>query len=271
MLRGALASTGVEVFGAVPAHPALEMPSRHLGLVQAGERADLEAFITEAGAHVASHCDLEALSRLSGRPAQPVKTRKLVPPGQRMAIARDEAFAFCYPHVLNGWREHGAQISFFSPLADEGPDKHADAVFLPGGYPELHAARISAATHFKTALQSAVRRGAWVYGECGGYMVLGEGLVDAEGTRHAMTGHLTLETSFQKRKLHLGYRQIKGRDFVLGSNLRGHEFHYSSATREQGEPLFEAMDASGEPLGKSGLRSGNVMGSYMHIIDRVDT
>ncbi|MEL7428893.1 MAG: cobyrinate a,c-diamide synthase [Pseudomonadota bacterium] len=271
MLRDALASTGVDIFGAVPAHPALEMPSRHLGLVQAGERADLEAFITEAGTHVARHCDLEALSILSGRRAQPATTAKLVPPGQRIAIARDEAFAFCYPHVAHGWREQGAEITYFSPLADKGPQEDADAVFLPGGYPELHAARISSAAGFKSALKRAARRGAWVYGECGGYMVLGEGLVDAEGTRHPMIGLLSLETSFQKRKLHLGYRQIKAQDFVLGPNLRGHEFHYSSATCEQGEPLFETMDASGKSLGKSGLRSGNTMGSYMHIIDRVKT
>ncbi len=102
-----------------------------------------------------------------------------MPLGQRIAVARDIAFAFSYEHMLLGWRRRGAQISFFSPLANEAPAADADAIYLPGGYPELHAGRIAASNGFREAMLEAAARGARIYGECGGYMVLGEGLIDA--------------------------------------------------------------------------------------------
>jgi cobyrinic acid a,c-diamide synthase len=192
------------------------------------------------------------------------ETPPLPPPGQRIAVAGDEAFSFAYEHVLAGWRREGAEIACFSPLADEAPD--GNAVFLPGGYPELHAGRIAAAGNFLAALRS--HEGP-LYGECGGYMVLGEGLVDAEGRRHAMAGLLPLETSFAKPARRLGYRRLEaGEGFPLGRVFRGHEFHYARALREgPGEPLFEASDALGRPLGPAGLRRGRVAGSFMHLID----
>ncbi|MFN7104951.1 MAG: cobyrinic acid a,c-diamide synthase, partial [Pseudorhizobium sp.] len=157
--------------------------------------------------------DLAALAALArplaasgaGRSGWPVL---LPPPGQRIAVASDVAFAFAYPHLLRGWQAAGAEILSFSPLADEAPDAGADAVYLPGGYPELHAGQLAAASRFKAGMQQAAERGAAVYGECGGYMVLGEGLIDAGGERHAMLGLLPLVTSFAARKLHLGYRRL---------------------------------------------------------------
>ena len=90
------------------------------------------------------------------------------PLGQRIAVARDIAFAFVYPALLDGWRKAGAELSFFSPLADEGPSSAADAVYLPGGYPELHAGRLAANAVFLNGLRAAAERGATVFGECGG-------------------------------------------------------------------------------------------------------
>ncbi|MEM7215771.1 MAG: cobyrinate a,c-diamide synthase [Pseudomonadota bacterium] len=267
MLRNALERIGVQVFGAVPSSEALELPSRHLGLVQANEHGSLETFIASAANCIAANCDLEALSNLGGNHQWPADEKGLLPLGQHTAVARDDAFAFSYVHMLEDWRRRGGELSFFSPLQDEAPDESADAVFLPGGYPELHAGRLSGADNFKSGLIRAKDRGATIYGECGGYMVLGEGLVDANGSRYAMSGLLKLETSFEKRKLHLGYRCLKTKDFVLGNRFMAHEFHYTSALREEGEPLFEAEDALGNELGKTGLRDANVMGSYMHIID----
>ena len=136
-------------------------------------------------------------------------------PIHSIAIAKDQAFAFIYPHFLDHWHSNGAQIHFFSPLADEAPVADADFIFLPGGYPELHAERLAKASRFKQALREAASRAnstdsrVLIYGECGGYMALGESLIDAEGKKHPMVGLLPLETSFQDPKLHLGYRQVE--------------------------------------------------------------
>lgn len=268
ILRQALAPSGVTVLGAVPRDPALGLPSRHLGLVQAGEHADLAAFLDRAASAVASRIDLEKLRSLA-RPISVAKTQQALPPlGQHMAIARDEAFAFAYPHLLAGWRGHGASLSFFSPLADEAPAADADAIFLPGGYPELHAGRLSEAKTFLAGLVRAAGDDRLMYGECGGYMVLGRALIDADGKTHQMAGLLPLTTSFAKRKLHLGYRDFR-HDGALPwpRALKGHEFHYSVIEEQDADgPLFDAKDAAGRDLGKMGLRRNRVMGSYAHVI-----
>lgn len=268
MLRDALATVDVPVLGAIPRNQSLALPERHLGLVQAGEQTGIEAFIENAAGIISGNCDLEAITGCFKPCASDGEISGQLPaPGQHIAIARDEAFSFIYPHLLQDWRRQGAGLSFFSPLADQGPNDSADAVYLPGGYPELHAGRLSSANGFKTGMLAAVERGALVYGECGGYMVLGEGLVDAEGVKHEMLGLLKLETSFAKRKLHLGYRNLSAANFVLGRKLKAHEFHYTTAVKEAGEPLFQSEDALGENTGDAGLRNDTVMGSYMHVID----
>ena len=200
----------------------------------------------------------------------PAKQAESIPPlGHYIAVAQDDAFSFTYPHILADWRNAGAEISTFSPLRNEAPNANADAIYLPGGYPELHAERIANSERFFGGLVSAKERGALIYGECGGYMVLGDGLVDKDGDMHKMAGLLRLETSFTRRKLHLGYRRLKSSSFPLGNRFSAHEFHYTSALFEEGEPLFEAWDATGNAMGKMGLQADKVMGSYLHIIDRV--
>ena len=250
------------ILAVLPRKPALALPSRHLGLVQAGEHPALEVWLERAA-------DLVPTAAFPFGPLRMAAARKangtpLPPPCQRIAVARDEAFAFAYEHVLTGWRRAGAEIAFFSPLADEAPD--GDAVFLPGGYPELHAGPIAAAAGFLGALR---RHEGPVYGECGGYMVLGEGLIDADGRRHAMAGLLPLETSFAGPVRRLGYRRLAAQGgFPLGRTFRGHEFHYARVLREgPGEPLFEAADALGRLLGPAGLVHGRIAGSFMHLID----
>jgi cobyrinic acid a,c-diamide synthase len=172
---------------------------------------------------------------------------------------------------LQDWREQGAEISFFSPLADEPPAQDADAVYLPGGYPELYAGRIAAAQNFRAGMQAAANRGALIYGECGGYMVLGESLVDAEGTDNPMLGLLPLVTSFRHRLLHLGYRLLRPfNDLPWSVPLTAHEFHFARIVSEgDGDRVFEAESADGTPLGPIGLRRGRVMGSFAHVIDPV--
>lgn len=270
MLRAALEPLNIPVIGVVMQNPALALPSRHLGLVQAREHESLENFLTTAGEIMERSLDMKALTSLDAQLISIARPQFLTPLGQHIAIAVDDAFAFCYPHMVQGWRLAGAEISYFSPLADEGPAREADAIFLPGGYPELYAGKIAATKHFKRAMRNAADRKVLIYGECGGYMVLGEALVDAEGKSHDMLGLLPLKTSFETRKRHLGYRKLKPLDSSPWPyELKGHEFHYSTeVTRGVGEPLFAARDALDNDLGEAGLRIGSVAGSYCHVIDR---
>ncbi|MBV8165176.1 MAG: cobyrinate a,c-diamide synthase [Alphaproteobacteria bacterium] len=265
----------VKILGAVPRDPALVVPERHLGLVQAAEHASLDAFIARAAARVAENVDLAALQALAERALPQVPeadTAPFAPLGQRIAIAGDVAFAFRYPHLLDAWHAAGAELVPFSPLADQAPDPEADAVYLPGGYPELHAGRLAANRTFLDGLRAAAARGATVFGECGGYMVLGRSLIDADGAAHAMAGLLPLVTSFADRALHLGYRQITlARATALGdagAEFRGHEFHYARVIEETGDPLFTVTDALGARAASAGLVSGSVCGSFLHLIDR---
>ncbi|MEO1093019.1 MAG: cobyrinate a,c-diamide synthase [Pseudomonadota bacterium] len=265
--------------GALPADPELHLPSRHLGLVQARERGDLEALIHRAADHVDAHLDLDRLLTIArphalaafGNHGSPVPVL-----GQRIAIADDDAFAFSYAAVRDGWRDAGASVHPFSPLADEAPDADADAVMLPGGYPELHAGSLAGNQRFLGGLKQAAERGAVVYGECGGFMVMGETLIDGEGLRHRMAGLLPVSTAFDRPKLHLGYRRMTLRGACplgpIGTGFRGHEFHYArlDGTAGTAPALFDTADAMGRSLGTAGIQSGRVLGSFMHLIDRDD-
>lgn len=276
ILTGAIRDSGLNlpVLGCLPRDAALALPSRHLGLVQASEHPALDDFLEGAAEIVRKSIDLKALRKIARRaPAGHTELAPLAPIGQRIAVARDDAFAFSYASVLEGWRVAGAELSFFSPLADEAPARDADSVYLPGGYPELHAGRIAGNGGFLGGLREAEARDAAIYGECGGYMVLGRGLIDANGTRHAMAGLLPLETSFADRKRHLGYRvATAAADSVLGPGgavFAGHEFHYATIVAEgPATPLFRIADARGMDLGNAGLIAGRVAGSFIHLIDR---
>jgi cobyrinic acid a,c-diamide synthase len=269
----ACADTGVAMLGALPRDAALALPSRHLGLVQATEHAALDTLIERAAAWVAAHVDLAGLRGLA-RPARMDGVHAaalLAPPGQRIALAQDPAFAFAYSAQVEAWRRAGAAIAPFSPLADQAPDADADAVVLPGGYPELHAGRLAGNARFLDGVRAAAARGATVYGECGGYMVLGEALIDGAGARHAMAGLLPLVTSFAAPKLHLGYRQAvalsDGPFGAAGAAFRGHEFHYATTVSRGGAPLFRVADAEGQTRGDEGIVVGRIAGSFLHLID----
>jgi cobyrinic acid a,c-diamide synthase len=266
------------VLGALPQDPALALPERHLGLVPAAEAASAEAVIARAAAVIAAHTEVDRLIALA-RPAllaAPAPPAPLPPLGGRIAVARDEAFLFTYPAVLEGWRRQGAELTSFSPLADEMPHATADAIYLPGGYPELHAARLAACGRFLAGLRRAAATGTAIYGECGGYMVLGETLQDADWQVHPMAGLLPLATSFAERRLHLGYRAATlvsdGPLGAAGAHFRGHEFHYATTLcpAAAAEPLFRLKDAAGADLGEGGLRRGLVTGSFIHLIDQND-
>ena len=267
---------GLPVLGAMTQDKTLTISARHLGLVPAGESAEAEALIARAAAQIAEF-DIDRLLGLA-RPSPydiPPGPAGLPPLGRHIAIARDACFLFVYEPVLMGWRRQGAETSIFSPLADESPNADADAIYLPGGYPELHGGRLAGATHFLDSLREAAEAGKTIYGECGGYMTMGDSLTDACGETHRMAGILPLETSFAKPRRHLGYRVAT----LLTPNLfrgdatrfRGHEFHYASIVEEgDADPLFAISDASGNDLGHAGLRRGRVAGSFIHLIDETD-
>jgi cobyrinic acid a,c-diamide synthase len=276
VLRHACAALEVPVLGCIPRGDDLDTGERHLGLVQAREHDDLERLLDNAADAIAEHVDMAALRGLA-KPSTLVKEGAtdpaIAPLGQRIAVARDTAFAFCYPWLRDGWRRAGANISFFSPLADEAPDASADAVYLPGGYPELHAGQLAANGVFMTGLRDAAGRGTMVYGECGGFMVLGQTLTDRDVVSHPMAGLLPHATSFAAPRLHLGYRRLKlaahGPLGRAGLRFRGHEFHYAAITdRGAAAPLFDGADARGRALDPLGAVVGSVFGSFAHLVDR---
>lgn len=265
----ALRNAGFHVFGAIPRNATLTLPERHLGLVQAAETAGLEEFLQNAAGIISDHVDLDAVVAAARPVITPTRPpTKSAPLGQRIAVASDTAFAFAYPHLLSDWQAAGAQIMPFSPLLDQSPDASADAVFLPGGYPELQAAALSAADHFRTGMRAAADRGTQIYGECGGYMVLGDALIDAGGLARPMLGLLPLVTSFENRRMTLGYRKLTPVGAKAGSAvMAAHEFHYATIISEGAAPrLYHATDAMDATLPDMGLRIGSVSGSFAHVI-----
>lgn len=271
LLKRAALSVDVPVLGCLPPDNELIMPSRHLGLVQAGEQEALDNLIDRAGDWISVHVDLATLLQFQSfdqyADQTPGMAFPLPPLGQRIAIADDAAFSFIYHHLMKTWQADGAEILPFSPLLNEAPDERADAVFLPGGYPELHGAKIAQNLHFIQGLKARAET-ALIYGECGGFMVLGDGLIDEHGTRHQMAGLLPVTTSFHERKRQLGYRTLSHNSpLPWPTHLKGHEFHYSVLMEQgHGPPLFEAQNALGEILPPMGLQKGRVLGSYAHVI-----
>ncbi|RVB41507.1 cobyrinate a,c-diamide synthase, partial [Mesorhizobium sp. M7A.F.Ca.CA.001.06.1.1] len=254
--------------------PTLNLPERHLGLVQAGEYDDLMAHLDRLADMAEKSLDLDAIMALATplTPAPGGFDDALAPPGQRIALAEDAAFTFLYPHVAAYWRKAGAEIVPFSPLVDEAPDGTCDVCWLPGGYPELHAGKLAAAATFRAGMARFAATKP-IHGECGGFMVLGEALEDASGETHAMLGLLGHATSFARRKMNLGYREARLRaDCPLGAQgalIRGHEFHYAQMTATgNDEPLADLADGQGNPIGASGYRRGHVSGTFFHAIAR---
>ena len=269
----AIETMGVPVVGALPRNDTIALPERHLGLVQAAETEALEARLDAIADFIEAHVDrdrvlaLAADLNLASSLAAPAAVR---PPGQRIALARDAAFSFIYPHLVQGWRAAGAEIVPFSPLADEPPPSDCDVCWLPGGYPELHAGQLAAAARFRDGLRRFAETRP-IHGECGGYMALGESLIDASGLAHPMAGLLGVETSFEKRRMTLGYREARiASDCALGtagSVLRGHEFHYATIVASGADdPFAFVRDVYGAPEAPSGSRRGVVTGSFFHVI-----
>jgi cobyrinic acid a,c-diamide synthase len=273
-IEQAMNEADLPVLGVIPRSNEVRVPERHLGLVQAQEIETLDARIDQFAALVERYCDVDrCLEAAAPHVASAAQAIQAMPPlGKHIAIARDAAFSFLYPHLLESWRSAGAALSFFSPLNNEGPPQDCDACYLPGGYPELHAARLAGADEFRQALHTFANTFP-VYGECGGYMALGDALIDAGGVRHRMAGLLPVVTSFETRKLTLGYRTAELCEappfWENSGRITGHEFHYATTIEQDlhgRKPFLRLFDSDSHDLGRTGDCKGQVAGSFFHAI-----
>ena len=254
-LRGPAAE--IRFLGALPQDEALAIPDRHLGLVQAGEIADLDARLERAAGAIAPTLQLEELSAVSFPAEERAEPAPSLLGGVRVAVARDAAFSFIYPANMDLLQSMGAQISYFSPLARE-PVPEAEAIYLPGGYPELHAERLASNTALHESLQRHVGAGRPLLAECGGMMVLFEHLTDLGGRRHSMAGLLSGETAMQPTLQALA---LQGIDVPQGE-LRGHSFHHSRLHTSI-QPAWRGRTQRGG-LGEAVFRQGSLTASYIH-------
>lgn len=242
--------------GAVPDDPALALPERHLGLIAAGEIEGLDRLIDRAADALAATEPLDGLPRVSF-PHEPPNAPPRLLDGVRVAVARDEALSFIYPANLDVLLALGATIHFFSPLRDERLPE-AESVYLPGGYPELHAERLAANRPLQEALRAHAGADKPILAECGGMMLLLERLIDLEHRAHPMIGLLPGETAMQPRLQALALQSVT----LEQGELRGHSFHHSRLAT----PLVPAARARTQygAEGEALFRRGRLTASYIH-------
>ena len=258
------------VLGSIPRQKQISMPERHLGLVQVDEQQNLNERIEKFAELIQKNTHISEIQNLArNKSFSKIDKIKLKPPGMRIAVAKDKAFSFIYPHVIEKWKSQGSEIYPFSPLNNEIPEKNVDFVWFPGGYPELHLERISNADKTKTSLRKLAKK-IRIHGECGGYMALGKAIIDHKGKSHNMFGLLSLVTSFEKKKLHLGYRLAKlktiNKDIYQSKILRGHEFHYSTIIEQKDRQLYDVFDSNNVKVEETGSIRGNVSGTFFHFL-----
>jgi cobyrinic acid a,c-diamide synthase len=254
MLHASLPA-GMGWFGALP-KSADSLPERHLGLLQAAEINDLEARLDKLADALAATASVDLPAPVNFTEAAPPAVPLLLA-GQRLAIARDAAYGFIYPANLQTLAALGAELRFFSPVAGEALPE-CDAVWLPGGYPELHADALSANTALWSALRAHVDAGKAVLAECGGMMSLFEEIVDKAGTSHRFAGLLPGRAMMQPRLAALGTQFV---DLPEGT-VAGHTFHYSKSETPL-VPLCRARTADGQ-AGEAVYRRQRLTASYVH-------
>jgi len=264
LLRAALASVpGLPpLLGCLPREAELALPERHLGLVTAGDVETDYALLADL---VERHLDLDNL--LAGRLRELLLAEIPVPESRkrvRIGVAHDAAFCFCYPENLERLEAAGAELAYFSPLADAGLPAGIDGLYLPGGYPELHAGRLAANAGLLAQIRDLALAGLPVYAECGGLMLLCR---EIDG--QVMAGVFPAQARMLPRRQALGYREVTLRqDGPLGpagTLARGHEFHYSALEMPQSVGRDYRLARHGAELGTEGYRIGNVLGSYIHL------
>ena len=244
-------------YGALPRTAAIELPSRHLGLVQAAELADLDARLDAAAAALAQSAELRLPPAVEFSAPPPAGCSPLLQ-GVRIGVARDAAFAFVYPANLDLLRSLGAELVFFSPLADRQLPQ-VDSLYLPGGYPELYLAQLAGNLSMRVAIRTHHAAGKPILAECGGMLYLLDGLTDLDGQRGELLGLLPGEAQMQPKLVSLAMQEVE----LDGERLRGHSYHHSSMACAL-EPFAHGecpnYRRTREPL----YRSGRLTASYIH-------
>lgn len=287
------AVSGTEVLGYLPRDPGFALPHRHLGLTVAEEAPLSQVQLLDLGEAFRRHVDMSRLLDLcdldfpvlldKARPAPPVMPGDGAGPSRtdpravrkkkaaRIAVAHDRAFCFYYRDNFALLREAGAELVFFSPLTDPVLPMGADALYLGGGYPELHAETLSANVALREVIRTFSEKGGLVYAECGGLMYLSRGIHGLDGSYSPMCAALPLETAMKKERARLGYREIElKKDCALGRQgwkARGHEFHYSEVrNRDASLPtLYRVGDNRGQAWEDEGYALANTLASYVHL------
>ena len=225
--------TGLPVVGCLPTLEAARLPSRHLGLYTAGEIQDLFPRLDALADALEAGADLDKLLAVCRRPAPVSAPAQAAPVRARIAVARDEAFCFCYPETLETLARAGAECVFFSPMRDAALPE-ADALYLPGGYPELYAETLSQNAPLRRAVAAAVAAGMPTVAECGGFLYLGQTLADEAGSVWPMAGVLPGDGFRAGRLVRFGYADLTAREdsllFRAGERVPVHEFHHWDST-----------------------------------------
>ena len=261
--------TGVRVFGWLPTDAAIAVPARHLGLVLAGERPiDLDRLAMRAAATM----DIDALLALASTAPTLADLHDALPRRAdrrraRIAVARDSAFDFYYEDNLDLLRTLGAELVPFSPAMDAALPGDVGALYLGGGYPELHAERLAQNMSMRASVRAFAASGRPVYAECGGLMYLAQEFVAQDGTHHLMAG-VVPGISRMGQRVTLGYREASAlRDTPIalaGQTIRGHEFHYSVLDSASDSPAYRHVGGDAT----EGIVAGpcdNVLASYLHV------
>ena len=257
-----------EILGHLPGNMAFAIPERHLGLHMGEESPLSEDGVAELAETVRQHVDLERLMILAetGVLEQENNPDGGTPATVRLAVARDRAFCFYYEDNLDILRQAGAELVFFSPLADKKLPDNIHGIYLGGGYPELYAVRLSANREMLAAVRRWAENRGVIYGECGGFMYLTEGITGLDGVFWPMAGIFPGRTYMQNSRASLGYREVRLREDGLfgpaGTVMRGHEFHYSrlAGMADSVKKIYAVNNGAEE-----GYCCKNVLGGYMHL------
>lgn len=260
--------TGLPVLGWLPHREEAVLESRHLGLYTAGEIENLSARIDRVADVLSENLDWDRLDALFSRGGDrtPVPAAEWAD-GVPIAVARDEAFCFTYAETLDALRKAGASLRFFSPLRDAALPEGACALYLPGGYPELHAAGLSENGAMRRAVREAVAAGLPTVAECGGFLYLGQSLEGGDGKSYPMAGVLPGNAVRRERLVRFGYAELTAEKesmlFRPGEAVPVHEFHYWDST-ENGDGLTARKPLTGRSW-QCGFVNGHLYAAFPHL------
>jgi cobyrinic acid a,c-diamide synthase len=260
--------------GFLPPDPKIALPERHLGLVMASESLCREHLDAMAN-WIETNVDIDKLLTVAREQSLPLETSRPLPSRAiaerraRIGLARDAAFCFYYEDNLDLLKECGAELIEFSPISDGGLPADLDGLYLGGGYPEIHAARLSENASMRDAIVQFAKAGGPIYAECGGFMYLCEAIVDTDGCEYQMAGLFPTRVRMQKQLAAIAYVEVEASEDALwlraGQRLRGHEFHYSRID-SMPESVSRCLRLrAGDKIRDDGYAIGSVLGGYSHL------